>query len=196
MVVVVVVGVVDQERSSGYRRVQRRTGKLFCDSQGIPWEQLCRHFGLLSSTMSRVDDSPGWPSLYNPGLELYPLENRDPEQPGGVYLHHYSDVFRFTLYWTIVLCVPIYFLCATLAFCNVVAPGKKQRDYGEAWEMQLLGHSQRPRKTNERRSRLTFALLVVFIFLAMSLLGALIGSTITSLILLGMFRSGGYSMST
>ncbi|KAF8921564.1 hypothetical protein CPB85DRAFT_1428539 [Mucidula mucida] len=142
------------------------------------------------------DSSPGWPSLYSPGVELIGIEHRPPEQPRGVYLHHYRDIFSFTLYWTLVLYTPVYFMCAGVAFYNVTFPGRKRNHDGEWWEMQLLRHSRRPRKTNERRSRLTFALIVLLVFMAMSVLGALIGSTITSAMMLALWRSGNYSMST
>ncbi|KAF9050766.1 hypothetical protein BDZ89DRAFT_940299 [Hymenopellis radicata] len=129
-----------------------------------------------------------------PGVELIDIEHHPAEQSRGVYLHRYGDIFSFTLYWTLVLYTPIYFMCAGLAFYNVTFPGRKRNhDGGEWWEMQLLS---RPRKTNERRSRLTFALIMLLVFLAMCVLGALVGSTITSVMMLALWRSGHYSMST
>lgn len=140
--------------------------------------------------------SPRWPSLYSPGVELIGIEHRPAEQPRGVYLHHYNQIFSFTLYWTIVLYTPIYLLCAAVAFCNITFPGRKTKKYGDWWEMQLLKNTQPLKKTNERRSRVTFALLAVFIFMAMSVLGALLGSTITAAMIVALWKSGNYPVST
>ncbi|KAH9992425.1 hypothetical protein BJV77DRAFT_432246 [Russula vinacea] len=48
------------------------------------------------------NQTPSWPSLYDPLLEFHDLEHHAPEQPGGHYLTHAGDVFRFTLYWMLI----------------------------------------------------------------------------------------------
>ncbi|KIY69603.1 hypothetical protein CYLTODRAFT_452474 [Cylindrobasidium torrendii FP15055 ss-10] len=142
-------------------------------------------------------EGPSWPSLYNPGLELLNIDHREPEQPGGVYLHEYGEIFAFTFYWSLVFCLPVYFLCSSAAFFNVVFPGRRTAKDGDDWELRPLGGTERPpRRTNERRSRLTFAVIVTFVFLCTSLLAALVGATISSLIMLALFRSGNYHIST
>lgn len=53
---------------------------------------------------------PSFPSLYNPRLERY----RDCEQVHASvrYLESAGDIFRFTLYWTLILYLPIFVLPA------------------------------------------------------------------------------------
>lgn len=51
-------------------------------------------------------------------------------------------------------------------------------------------------KPNERRSRLAFATLVLLIYGGLSLLGATLGSAVVGFILAGLFKSGGFYMST
>ncbi|KAF5372210.1 hypothetical protein D9758_005088 [Tetrapyrgos nigripes] len=51
-------------------------------------------------------------------------------------------------------------------------------------------------KQNERRSRLTFGLLVLFVFLAASLLGAVISSAIIGFVIAGLYKAGGFYIST
>ncbi|OSX64095.1 hypothetical protein POSPLADRAFT_1045215 [Postia placenta MAD-698-R-SB12] len=63
-----------------------------------------------------------WPSLYNWVIEVYPIQGKAAVQPGGVYLYDSHEIFRFTLYWTLVFYVPAYVLCAIYAFLNVTFP--------------------------------------------------------------------------
>jgi hypothetical protein len=51
-------------------------------------------------------------------------------------------------------------------------------------------------RPNERRSRLTFALLVVFVYLLCGLAGAVLSSILGGYILAGLFEAGGFNMST
>jgi hypothetical protein len=54
--------------------------------------------------------TPPFPSLYNPLLERY----RDCEQPYAsiTYLENAGDIFRFTLYWTLIVYTPVFALPA------------------------------------------------------------------------------------
>ncbi|KAF8648897.1 hypothetical protein AX16_006151 [Volvariella volvacea WC 439] len=68
------------------------------------------------------DLAPSWPSLYNPGLEFLHIEHHGPTQPGAAYLAEADDIFRFTLYWTLIFYTPIFFLCGAYAFWNINFP--------------------------------------------------------------------------
>ncbi|XP_006462150.1 hypothetical protein AGABI2DRAFT_223401 [Agaricus bisporus var. bisporus H97] len=54
----------------------------------------------------------------------------------------------------------------------------------------------RAQKKNERRSRITFALLVLFTFLFFGLAGAVINSAVLGFVVLGLYRAGDFNMST
>ncbi|KZT70861.1 hypothetical protein DAEQUDRAFT_170626 [Daedalea quercina L-15889] len=69
-----------------------------------------------------------WPSLYNWIIELFPIQNRAPVQPGGIYLYDHNEIFRFTLYWTLVFYTPPYILCASYAFLNLTFPPQRARN--------------------------------------------------------------------
>ncbi|KAL1684137.1 hypothetical protein EV122DRAFT_257143 [Schizophyllum commune] len=151
-----------------------------------------------------------WPSLYDPGLELLHLGGRPPALPNGRYLYHASDVFTYTLYWTFIFYIPAFVLCGFYAFFNLAFPPRHNRKghtqhYFEASENSyvlapLIGTGVRapPRapKQNEGRSRLTFALLVLFAFLTLGLLGSVISSLVIGYVLYGLYRAGNYNMST
>ena len=51
-------------------------------------------------------------------------------------------------------------------------------------------------KTNERRSRMTFAIIVLLSFFSLSLAGAVIGSAILGFATFGLFKSANYFIST
>ncbi|TRM65446.1 hypothetical protein BD626DRAFT_488808 [Schizophyllum amplum] len=151
-----------------------------------------------------------WPSLYDPGLELLHLTDRPPTQAGAHYLYHASDVFKYTLYWSFVFYIPAFVLCGFYAFFNLAflpRPARKGRThhYTETSDNSyalapLMGNSVRapPRapKQNQGRSRLTFALLVLFAFLALGLFGSVISSLVIGYVLYGLYQAGEYNMST
>ncbi|KAK0201380.1 hypothetical protein DFS33DRAFT_980648 [Desarmillaria ectypa] len=144
------------------------------------------------------DDTPSWPSLYDPSLEFFEIPNHDAEQPGAVYLRNYGQIFSFTLYWTFVFYTPIFIVCATIAFLNVLLPPgcmHKQINESEGYALVPL-RSAEMRKLNPRRSRVTLAVIVLLVFLGISVLGVVCGATVVSLVLMELFRSGGFSFST
>ncbi|TDL23824.1 small oligopeptide transporter [Rickenella mellea] len=173
---------------------------------------------------------PTWPSLYNPAIELLHIANNDPIQPKGHYLHKASDVYLFTLYWTLILYTPTFTFCGVYAFLNIVlAPtfihpivlnDKPHEDRltastemhpmtplssppaSSAGATHPLIHKQfvpsrlAPPRPNERRTRLAYALIVLFVFLAAGVLGAVLGSLVIGYILVGLFRAAKFNMST
>ncbi|KAJ3777257.1 hypothetical protein FB446DRAFT_634361 [Lentinula raphanica] len=174
--------------------------------------------------------NPSWPSLYNPRSELFDIEHHDPIQPGGFYLLNPQDVFRFTLYWTLVFYIPVFVVFGSYAFFNLTFPPsnthskalKALEDF-HSEERQAPGYppppthtptitptarnggpsasqnhkNRKPHKSkNACRSRLTFALLVFFGFLLLSLIGAVVSSAIVGYILSGLYKAGDFYMST
>ncbi|KAI0077745.1 hypothetical protein K474DRAFT_1048579 [Panus rudis PR-1116 ss-1] len=169
--------------------------------------------------------APPWPSLYNFLIEITPIQNRDPVQPGGKYLYHPGDIYRFTLYWTIVFYTPAFVLGGLYAFLNLTFPPSRPRprshrnqpvvankaDYAAVSTTDIPlqdlnrlspdtgrnAKAAQPRaKINERRSRLTFSLLVLLFFLSFAIAGAVVGSAIIGYVLAGLFKVAKYNMST
>jgi hypothetical protein len=163
-----------------------------------------------------------WPSLYNPVIEV----DRDgfglATQPGGSYLQQpdgiiiplilgiktnspsTTDIFRFTLYWSLIFHIPFNFIAGTYAFFNFLFPPARPTN-----DFPLLSPSltrvetsaspqewPKPPRVNARRSRLTFALLVLLTFLSLSLVSAVVGAAVVGFVLAGVYKAGGFYMST
>ncbi|KAJ7230396.1 hypothetical protein GGX14DRAFT_583054 [Mycena pura] len=161
--------------------------------------------------------APSWPSLYDPGIELLRIPHNDPVQPGGAYLTHPVDIFRFTLYWTLVFYTPIFLFCGFYAFLNLTFPPTRRRAI--PWRQAsnetaipltptLSPRSYLPRdattpllrppkpKRNQGRSRITFAILVLLAFLSLSIAGAFLSSAILGFALAGLYKLAKYDVST
>ncbi|KAF5331316.1 hypothetical protein D9758_015795 [Tetrapyrgos nigripes] len=82
------------------------------------------------ATHPSIRDEPSWPSLYNPHSELSHIQHQDPIQPGATYLTDAEDVFRFTLYWTLVLYLPLFALLGLYAAFNLAFPPSRKRARG------------------------------------------------------------------
>ncbi|EKM50090.1 uncharacterized protein PHACADRAFT_105877 [Phanerochaete carnosa HHB-10118-sp] len=167
--------------------------------------------------------TPQWPSLYDFfGTEIDPISGRDPVQPRGHYLFHFTDIYRFTLYWTLIFYTPAFFFCGLYAFLNLtftqqsrvrrylfLAPRKyhavstsvdiplKVRRAALSPDLPEGRRCGRPRtRHNERRSRLTFAMLVALAFAVCAVGGAVVGSAVTAYVMAGLFRAARFNMST
>ncbi|THV03603.1 hypothetical protein K435DRAFT_817205 [Dendrothele bispora CBS 962.96] len=79
------------------------------------------------ATHPSLPNDPSWPSLYNPRSELFHIEHTGPVQPGATYLTDAGDVFRFTLYWTLVLYLPIFAVFGLYAFFNLTFPPSRKK---------------------------------------------------------------------
>ncbi|EPT03084.1 hypothetical protein FOMPIDRAFT_47671 [Fomitopsis schrenkii] len=146
---------------------------------------------------------PTWPSLYSWDIEVFPIEAGDPVQPDAVYLHNHNDVFRFTLYWTLVFYTPAFILAASYAFLNLTFPparvprrGPRTRSSNTQAQAALAQRYRALFKPNERRSRWAFALLVFLGFTTFAVAGAVIGSAIIGYVMAALFEAGKYNMST
>ncbi|KAF9219971.1 hypothetical protein BS17DRAFT_797897 [Gyrodon lividus] len=158
-------------------------------------------------------DVPKWPSLYNPVIEVGQGGFRSPVQPGGSYLQQTNDqindldlldIFRFTLYWSLIFHIPFNLLAGTYAFFNFLFPPTRPTS-----DFHLLSPSPihlsssappqewtKPPRLNARRSRVTFALLVLLTFLGLSLVSAVVGAAVVGFVLAGVYKAGGFYMST
>ncbi|KAL5531476.1 hypothetical protein ACEPAG_4353 [Sanghuangporus baumii] len=233
-------------------------------------------------------DTPAWPALYDPFIDLLRIPHRDPIQPGGHYLYDANDIFRFTLYWTLIFYLPIFVLSGLLASANIAFPPKlgrhssSNRSYADEGVLAHNRHEAYPlaplNKTNStadpasptspafptsssppspsgtavaartgvsspdpdsspgysggagpparvstststtpgqpipdsaspeqkvqaqlnnpHRTRATYALLVLLTYLVVGFLNAVVGSIIVGYVLAGLYKSGGFFMST
>ncbi|KAJ3493860.1 hypothetical protein NLJ89_g10922 [Agrocybe chaxingu] len=105
---------------------------------------------------------------------------------------------------------PIFLVCGTYAFWNYAfppaprSPGSRHtRDL--SYQLVPVGTPSRAKfgaqptqtpKLNERRSRVAFALIVLFTFLMMSLAGSVISSAILGFVAAGLYKSANFNMST
>ncbi|KAH7885694.1 hypothetical protein F5I97DRAFT_1137242 [Phlebopus sp. FC_14] len=153
-----------------------------------------------------------WPSLYNPVIELRRSNLGAPVQPGGSYLQQPDDIFRFTLYWTLIFHIPFYILAGFYAFFNFLFPPARSTNNSFTLLPPVTRANNtlstpsptrraqqewtKPPRINVRRSRLTFALLVLFVFLGSSLVSAVMGAAVVGFALAGVYRAGGFYMST
>ncbi|KAH9479792.1 hypothetical protein JR316_0008387 [Psilocybe cubensis] len=159
-----------------------------------------------------TNTTPSWPSLYNPGREIIHIEHNEPIQPGGAYLYNANDIFRFTLYWTLIFYTPIFLVCGLYAFWNYSFPPptrRASRGSRDSYQLSSMFSTQpfldadtpslqptKPPKTNERRSRVAFAIIILFTFLLLSVAGAVIGSAIMGFVMAGLFNAAHFNMST
>ena len=120
-----------------------------------------------------------------------------------------KDVFRFTLYWTLIFYIPLFLLCGFYAFWNYAFPPSPHppsspKSPDSAHQLSTIAPIsaapliQLPKipKTNERRSRVTFAFIVLMTFLTLSLAGAVTGAAVLGFITAGLFKAADFNMST
>jgi hypothetical protein len=168
----------------------------------------------------RVPNTPPWPSLYNPGLEILHIPHRRPIQPGGAYLYdangqfHWhlfwhevissistADIFRFTLYWTLILYTPMFLVCGTYAFLNLSFPPSRH-PHEFSYPLSSLPPKSPTSASvfqpvpNERRARLMLTVLVLLTYMALGVAAAVVGSAIMGFVLFGFFKAAKYNMST
>ncbi|KAF4611271.1 hypothetical protein D9613_006623 [Agrocybe pediades] len=156
----------------------------------------------------------------------------------------FDDIFRFTLYWTLIFYMPIFLLCGLYAFWNYASPpvprkmgsssdlrrsraGEEEsyllspvtprvgghdgggsssspmdasrRNYTQSQSTTKAGGNSGSKplmRAGERRSRVTFAIIVLLTFLSLGVAGAVIGSAITGFVTAALYKAGNFNMST
>ncbi|KAG9318965.1 hypothetical protein JVU11DRAFT_1080 [Chiua virens] len=199
----------------------------------------------MSSYSSAYFNNFSWPSLYSPATEVGFLGPAI--RPGGYYLTNSTDVFRFTLYWTLIFHLPFNFIAGLYAFFNFLFPPGRiagdasivlespatrehahthRHSRSHSYNTQPHSHSRSQSQTQSQTlwrvpspppstaeeglkpasppqppgrrssSRWTFSLLVLLAFLGFSLMSAVVGATVLAFVLLWVYQSGGFYMST
>jgi len=120
---------------------------------------------------------PSFPSLYNPSRELSSSYNDAGQTTGAYYLYYSKDIYRFCLYWTLILYVPIFLLCGLYSVLVHVVSKQRRRT---------------PRRY--RVSGLVF--LVPVGYLCAGLLFGAISSAVVGYSLAAVYSVGLFSMST
>ncbi|KDQ19057.1 hypothetical protein BOTBODRAFT_52241 [Botryobasidium botryosum FD-172 SS1] len=103
--------------------------------------------------------TPSFPSLYNPSLEF-----RD--EHGSHFLYKSSDIFRFTLYWTMIFYLSMYAFCGAWA----LIARRKPPGLGSAF------------------------VFLAFVFVGMFL--AVLGSVVIGYVLAAVYSVGNFNVST
>ncbi|KAI0064037.1 hypothetical protein BV25DRAFT_1823539 [Artomyces pyxidatus] len=163
--------------------------------------------------------TPEWPSLYDPLIEFHNFEHHGPIQANGRYIYAANDVFRFTFYWAVIFHAPFFIAAGALAFVNIVYPA--HRDVHAAPVKAplsplipltpllsarspdpLLSAPRAPRAPREERprnvhrSRLTFALLTLLVFVCACVGTALVESAVVGYLLVALCRAARFNIST
>ncbi|KAI9464520.1 hypothetical protein BJY52DRAFT_1114729 [Lactarius psammicola] len=97
----------------------------------------------MSATQTQTEPpTPTWPSLYDPLIEFHDLEHHAPIQPGGRYLTHAGDVFRFTFYWTLIFNSLFFLITGGIASFNIVFPSRRD-NHGDTLTSTTQKHTPR-----------------------------------------------------
>ncbi|KAG9004021.1 hypothetical protein FRB94_002730 [Tulasnella sp. JGI-2019a] len=132
---------------------------------------------------------PSFPSLYNPGREL---GDSDGLTKGAYYLYYSKDIYRFCLYWTLILYVPLFFLCGL--YGAVVHVISKQRQSRKRRSLSPRERRDGTAGGGYRTSGLIFLVPVGYLLAGM-LFGA-ISSAVVGYALAAVYSVGLFSMST
>ncbi|CAE6426212.1 unnamed protein product [Rhizoctonia solani] len=111
---------------------------------------------------------PSFPSLYDPRFEFGDSDPNNPP-PGTHYLYNSFDIYRFTLYWTLIFYASSFALCGTFALLV--------------------------RGLSKRRAPKLFV-TVVLAFILTGTFFAVVGSAIVGYVLAAIYSVGYFSMST
>ncbi|KAK1923370.1 hypothetical protein DB88DRAFT_490942 [Papiliotrema laurentii] len=140
--------------------------------------------------------TPSFPSLYPPSLE-------NTEDERGVFLYEAESIWRFTLYWTLILLGGTFFLCALWASFNLIISltylhPKAARSTSRESKLKPLHPPDNGRIKRKKRKRPPIWPLLVlpFLMLAVAALVALISGSVIGFALAAVYSAGGFTMST
>jgi len=102
----------------------------------------------MSAAQNQTESTSTWPSLYDPLLEFHNLEHRAPIQPGGHYLTHGGDVFRFTFYWTLIFHSLFFLITGGIAYFNIVYPARRDKNETVSASLTRDGATQPARQSH------------------------------------------------
>ncbi|KAF8260700.1 hypothetical protein EI94DRAFT_1747755 [Lactarius quietus] len=100
----------------------------------------------MSATTQSERATPPWPSLYDPLIEFHDLAHHAPIQPGGRYLTHAGDVFRFTFYWTLIFNSIFFLITGGIASFNIIFPARRDKQDALASTTQQHQHQHTPQE--------------------------------------------------
>ncbi|KZS94553.1 hypothetical protein SISNIDRAFT_549102 [Sistotremastrum niveocremeum HHB9708] len=137
--------------------------------------------------------TPPWPSLYNPTPELQHRHDSDPTPPGAHYLYNANDIFRFTLYWTLIFTLPPFIICGVWASITTMsAPPTRQLSVGTMRQSRDTSPSSRQKP----QARLIMGIAVFLTFVISSLGVGVVSSVVVGYGLAGFYSAGSLNMST
>jgi len=134
---------------------------------------------------------PSFPSLYSPHIVFNPSS----VSPASKYLDNAHDIYVFTLYWTLILYLPLFLLtgsCAALllAFESV----RRERIPFSRHESDRLA---KPSATGGTRHRsIAYSIAVLLLYGIAGVLLSVMSSTVVGFLIAGVYAAGKFRVST
>jgi hypothetical protein len=133
-------------------------------------------------------NTPSFPSLY------WPI-HVSPGTPQ--YLYHLSDIWLFTLYWTLITIGSAHLLVALWAILMQFASAYQQRSYLRSPEgMKLSAKNRKLLGENPIRETASWVWIVAVVYVVIGGIEALMAGSIVGLILGAVYNAGYFKMST
>ncbi|KZV98774.1 hypothetical protein EXIGLDRAFT_831990 [Exidia glandulosa HHB12029] len=140
------------------------------------------------------NSSPRFPSLYDPKREA----QADYALTHGLTLQHSRDVYRFTLYWSLILLIPLFVVPGFWALGMIARALWHRERRGKTGAGTLSGHFVRKIQATVERTKLLM-LAAAVVPLAFAVVGAFLAvvlSVCIAYLLVGIYVVTGFHMST
>lgn len=132
--------------------------------------------------------TPGWPSLY------WPIRASVGEPQ---YLYYFSDIWRYTLYWTLITTGSAHFLVAVWAVLMQFASAVHRRAYLKSPSgMSLTPKNRKLLGENPIAETVGWVWLVPLVYLVLGGLEAFLSGSVVGVILGAVYNAGYFKMST